>query len=337
MKAIFLAIAAGALLAGARAGAEPPRVVADIAPVHSLVAQVMAGVGEAELLLPPGASPHGYALRPSQARALSEADLVFWVGPGLTPWLEDALKTLAGDGATVALQEAEGVRLLDYREGATFAAHDHGDDEGHGEHTGHDNHDADDAHEDHDDRAAQDDHDAHDHGDHDPHIWLDPVNAAAIVDAAAAHLVAADPGNAETYRANARAARARLDALNSEIAAQLAPLRGRPFVVFHDAYHYLEARYDIEAAGALSVGDAADPGAARVARIRDAIRDLGARGVFAEPQFDPRLADSLAEAGGARLGVLDPLGAEIAPGPDHYATLMRGIAGAMTACLAEGG
>jgi len=157
-----------AALLGGTAMADVPRVAVDIAPVHSLVARVMEGVGTPDLIIPSGESPHGFSMRPSSAAALQEADVVFWIGHDLTPQLEDAIETLAEDASVSELLEVDGVKLLDFREGALFEAHDHGDhdDHGHEDHAEHGDHD-DHGHEDH---AEHDDHDDHDHkeaGDHD--------------------------------------------------------------------------------------------------------------------------------------------------------------------------
>jgi zinc transport system substrate-binding protein len=303
MRRAVLALAA-ALAAGA-AAAEPPRVAADIAPVHSLVARVMAGVGEPGLILPPGASPHDHAMRPSEARALADADLVFWVGPELTPWLARAIGTLAPDAKAVGLMEESAARLA-LRHGATFAPHEH-DEPGHDE-PGH----ADGI---------------------DPHAWLDPENAKAWLDAIAAALAAADAANAAAYAANAAAAKVEIDALGERIDARLAPVRGRGFVVLHDAFHYFERRFGIAAAGAIWLSDASAPGPARVEEIRRTVAQLGATCVFAEPQLDARLIATVTEGTPARPGVLDPLGAALPPGPELYPRLLQDLADGLADCL----
>jgi len=390
-KARFLAVAAAVTVTGTPALAEPV-VVTDIPPVHSLVARVMQGIGEPTLILPPGASPHGYAMRPSEAAALSDADVVFWVGPELTPWLDRAIDTLGTNAKAVELLEAPGTVHLEFREGATFEAHHHGDEEhdGHGhDEAGHDDHDHDDhgdgahehaehdhdhdhedhaAHEDHDeheghdhaehdhdgdeDHAAHDDHEGHDHDEHeghghdehadahghdhhgvDPHAWLDPENGKVWLTAIAETLAQADPDNADAYRANAADASGELDALTDTISGTLEPVRGKPFIVFHDAYHYFENRFDIEAAGAVSLSDASKPGPARVKEIRDTIVSLGAACVFAEPQFPPALITTLIEGTDAREATLDPLGTEIEPGPALYPALLTDLAANLSDCL----
>ncbi len=336
------------LLMTSPALADVPRVAVDIAPVHALVAQVMGDLGTPDLVLPPGVSPHGYALRPSEARALQEAGLVVWVGPELTPWLADPLDSLAGDAARLELLEVEGIRRLDFREGASFEAHEHDDDHAHEEEheeaeADHDHdHDDDHEHEAEGDHAHEEDHDHeaeaehdHDHRGTDPHAWLDPVNAALWLDAIAAELSRIDPENAGTYAANAAEALAGLATLQDDIGARMAPLSGG-FVVFHDAYHYFEARFGVESAGAISLSDATAPGPARVAEIRDLVAAEGITCVFVEPQFNRGLVDAVFEGTGVRIGVIDPLGATLEPGAGLYTGLIEGVAASFEDCLGEG-
>lgn len=284
-----------------------PRVVASIPPVHSLVAGVMEGVGAPTLLVPPTASAHSYALRPSEARALQQADLVFWIGPAYETFLEKPLGALAQSGKLVRLQDAPGLTLLEARGGGAWEAHaDHN--HGHAAH-----------------RA--DDHDV------DGHMFLDPTNAKAMVAAIAAALSAADAENAARYRANADAVTARLDALDNELRSTLAPVRGKPFVVFHDAYQYFDQRYELNAVGSITVSPERQPGAARLQQLRRKIAGLKTVCVFAEPQFEPTLMQTVVEGTKARTGTLDYLGAALPPGPDAYFATMRALARSLTDCL----
>ncbi len=317
--------ALGLLLATPAAGAAP-LVVADIPPVHSLVARVMEGVGRPELLLPPGASPHHFALRPSEAERLERAELVFWIGEALTPQLEDAMEALAGDAEVVELMDADGVRQLAFREGTLFEPHEHGDDDNDHDDAAHEEYD-------HGEDQAHDEHEGHDHHGADPHVWLDPENARAMMSAIAAALSDKDPEHAARYAANAAAGRAEVAALIPEIDAMLAPARGKPFFVFHDAYHHFEARFGVEAAGAISLSEATPPGPRRLDELREAVRSRHVLCVFAEPQFDPKLAALVTEGTEARAAALDPLGAGLEPGPALYPTLLRDIAASLAACL----
>lgn len=360
MSRNLFGLCVGASLVAGPALAEVPRVAVDIAPVHSLVARVMDGVGTPDLIVAPGGSPHEYSLRPSEAAALQEADLVVWVGPDLTPWLAGAVDTLAGDATRVTLMETEGTQVLSFREGALFDAHDHGHGghEGHGhEEHGHDEHAHDEhAHDEHghdahgheehaadahghEDHAHGDHgHEDHAHGDHahgayDPHVWLSPVNAAVWLDVIAAQLSAADPANAATYVANAAAGRAELDALVAEVGGLLDPLRDLRFVVFHDAYQYFETAFDIPASGAITLSDATDPSPARIAEIQARVADQGIACVLSEPQFDPGIVATVMEGTAARTAVLDPLGSDLTPGPQLYPQMLRNLAGSLARCL----
>ena len=330
----WLVLVLAVLLAPAPRALAQPETVASIAPVHSLVARVMQGAGTPYLLVPPGASPHDFALRPSGAGALEEAELIFRVGEGIDLWLDGPLVTLAEGTRVVRLDEVEGLTRLALREGEAFGPHDHGAQD-HGksagqgqEDAGAHGHNTDDGHA-HGEHA----HGEHAHGEFDPHLWLDPANAKLWLGAIADALVAADPANAPLYRANAEAGRTEIDVAQAEIEALLAPLRDRPFIVYHDAFHYFEHRFRIEAAGALSASDARAPGPARIAAIRELIRETGARCVFREPQFRSALAETVVEGTHARIGVLDPTGATFEPGPGLYTALLRGIAEGLADCL----
>ncbi|MEM7753046.1 MAG: zinc ABC transporter substrate-binding protein [Pseudomonadota bacterium] len=518
MSRKLLCTTAAALALGTGAYADAPSVAVDIAPLHSLVARVMDGVGTPDLVIPAGASPHEHTLRPSEAAALENADVVFWMGEDLTPWMEDAVETLAGDASVTALLDADGTTLLDFREDALFEAHDHSDhddhghedhadaehdhdhdDHGHEDHAeakhddhGHEDHaeakhdhDHDDhGHEDHAD-ASHDDHDhgdhahgahgfewsglfdlkpgtyawsfakvdgdyadpamkmvilaaddieaveetaeelleaeaadekadgdaliaqdlayslnfdsdkdmtvfsveiaepgkyafftehmpfefeanehffkdttgadvepisqepdgdhghghghdhghGHAHGAHDPHAWLSPNNAAAWLNVIAAQLSAADPDNAGAYFANAAAGQDEIEALKAEVAATLAPVEGKRFIVFHDAYQYFENDFDFSASGAISLGDAADPSPARIAEIQARVRDEGIDCVLSEPQYNPGLVATVADGTEVSTGVLDPLGSDLEPGAALYPQLLRNLATALADCL----
>ncbi|MBC7131967.1 MAG: zinc ABC transporter substrate-binding protein [Roseovarius sp.] len=306
----------GVLLGLAIPALAGPKVATDIAPVHSLVAQVMEGAGEPALIVPPGASPHGHAMRPSEAAALARAEVVFWMGEGLTPWLEEPIETLAGDAHVIELMGAGGSMVLVFRSEAELVPRLAGrDGDGHDDHA-------------HDDHAHAD----HAHDGADPHAWLDPANARIWLDVIAGELAEHDPANAALYRANAARAAADLAALEAEVAARLGPVRGAPYLVFHDAYQYFEARFGLAPAGALSPGDAADPGPARIAALRDMARERGIACVFSEPQFSPARVQAIFGES-VRHGVLDPLGSAHAPGPDLYPALIRDMADALVDCL----
>ena len=329
----------------ASAAADAPAAVASIKPIHSLLAGVMEGAGSPTLLVRGNASPHTWSLRPSEARTLQEADLVVWVGEDLESFLARPLRSLADDAYVLELSRAEGITLLPVREGGVWDGHAHHDehDEGMHEDAHHDEHGEgkhEDAHHDeHDEGKHEDAHvhheDGHEHGrgEFDAHVWLDPANAEVIASAMAQALSQVDPGRAALYRANAEKVRARLRALDAELQETLAPIADRGFIVFHDAWSYFDTRYGLRAVGSVTVSPDQPPGAARLAEIRERLRDARAECVFAEPQFEPGLVRTLVAGTGAAVGVLDPLGAAIEDGPDLYFTLMRANAAALRDCF----
>lgn len=329
--------------------ADVPNVVADIAPVHSLISRVMDGVGTPSLILPPGASPHEYSLRPSEAAALQNADIVIWMGADLAPWMGDAVETLAKDAGHLELLEADETQLLEFREGALFEKHAHGvaehaedsdDHDGEHDHEDHAEHDAHDDHEghDHDDDDDHDGHeghghDEHDHGSHDAHAWLSPANAAIWVNLIAAELSSVDPDNAGAYFANAATARAELEALTVEVNAILDPVRSGSFITFHDAFQYFETAFNFPASGAISLSDAADPSPARIAEIQERVRDENIGCVLAEPQFNKGLVATVLDGTEANTAVIDPIGVDLHPGLALYPQLIRNIATTLAGCL----
>jgi len=324
LPALFLSTA---LLSAGPAPAQEavPNVVVSIKPIHSLVAAIMDGVGEPGLIVEGAASPHTYSLKPSNAAALQAADMVFWVGHGLEAFLDKPLQTLGGKATVVELEDAPGLEKLPFREGGPFEAHEHGEHE-HEAEEGHDH-----AH------AEEEKHDDHGHGETDMHLWLDPANARAIAAEVAARLAEKDPAHAEAYTANLAALEGRLDALDKEVAGIVAPVKDKPFIVFHDAYQYFEHRYGLQAAGSITVSPETLPGAERLTQIRDKVKALGATCVFAEPQFEPRLIEVVIEGTPAKSGTLDPEAATYDAGPDLYFTLMKGLATSLRDCLGETG
>lgn len=346
-----------AITVATAASADVPQVATDIAPVHGLVARVMDGLGAPDLIVQQGASPHGYSMRPSEASALEAANAVFWIGAELEPWLEGSVETLAPDAHVVELLDVEGITTHEFREGATFEAHDHdhdheGEDHEGEEHAG-DDHSDEAAHDDHDhaDKAAHDEedhagheheeedhaHEDHDHAGHsheglDPHAWLDPENGKLWLDVIAEELAELDPENAETYRENAAAGQAEIDAAMTEVRETLSSVEDFEFVVFHDAYQYFENRFDISAAGAISIGDASDPSPARVEEVRKTVIELGVTCVFSEPQFNEDIVQIVTEGTEAQTTVIDPLGFKLDTGPGFYPALIRSLGESIANC-----
>jgi zinc transport system substrate-binding protein len=298
-------LAALLIVAGGPARAEPS-VVATIKPLHSLVAAVMRGVGTPTLLIPGTMSPHTFTLKPSDARTLEEARVVFWIGPDLETALTHPLKTLAADATVETMMTAPGITQRAFADGHD---HDHGD-------------------------AAKKDDDGHQHGAQDPHLWLDPHNARAMVAVIAATLSEAMPEHAGTFAANAADMTAILGRMDDEIATTLEPVWFKPFLTFHDSLGHFEARFGLAQGEAISVNPEVKPGAKRIAELREEIRQDGFVCVFIEPQFDPSIARVIVEGSNVRIATLDPLGSALDAGPSLYPQLILGIAKTLHDCLA---
>ena len=293
-------------------------VVTSVKPVHSLVSGVMKGVGKPDLIVQGSASPHTYSLKPSQAKKLEEADLVFWMGHELESFLEKPLEAIANNAKVVELIDTEGLKRIKMREGGAF------DDHGHDEHDEHDDHKDHDEHEGHDD---------HGHGEFDVHVWLDPENAKVLVNEIKHELIELDPSNSATYQENAEALIVKLDQLIADVSVKLASEKDKGFVVFHDAYQYFEERFGMRAVGSITVSPEVLPGANRIRELQEKIVELNAHCVFSEPQFEPKLVSTVIEGTQANTGVLDPLGASIQDGPELYFTLIHNMANSLYECL----
>ena len=293
------------------AQARPLDVVVTVPPIHSLVAALMDGVDEPVLLLQGGQTPHTYSLTPSDAKALSSADLVVWVGESLETFLERPLATLAADAVVIELAKDSSLSLLENREGGIWENHD--------DHAG-------DSHED-------DEHEAHDHTLIDGHVWLNPNNAKAIVEIVSRALSDFDPANASLYAENKSRVLARLERLDQNLHETLAPVREQPFLTAHDALQYFDTYFQLAAVGAFSVSPDRAPSAQRLSTIRERVALLGSVCLFSEPGYEPRVMRIVEEAAEVRTGVLDPLGLTFTPGADLYFDLMTRLANSLAECL----
>jgi len=300
---------------GTMASAQSLKVVTSIKPVHSLASAVMEGVGAPVLLIRGAVSPHSFNLRPSDARHISEADLIFVIGEGIESSLVRHIDSITIDASVVHLAEIPDLPLLDFRTEHDFGGHDeHGHDEhGHDEH-GHDEH-------------------GHDHGDFDPHVWTDPAIAQILVGAMAGNLAEMDPANAERYAENAERLIDRLRELDAEIATATKPVVGKPYIVFHDAYQYFETRYGLNSVDTILLSPEQMPSANRLQAVRQRIQETGAVCVFREPQFNDNIVNVIVEGTAVRTGIMDPLGADLEDGPDLYFMLIRNMASSLRECL----
>ena len=311
------------------------KVVASIKPIHSLASYLMDGIGKPDLIVDGYASPHGFALKPSHAKMLQEADIVFWVGEDLENFLEKPLGSIAKKAEKIELLEIKGLTKLKFRERNIFDEHD---DHGHDDHAkkedDHDDHDHDkEGHkEDDHDKEGHDEHghEGHAHGEYDPHIWLDPMNAKVILSEMAEHLIENDQKNEAKYKENLKKAHKDLDKLTKKVKSEL----NKDFksIVFHDAYQYFEERFGINILGAFTVNTDVMPGAEQLAEIREVIEHDKVSCIFSEPQFNPDIIKAVAKDTNVATGVIDPLGATLDPGKDLYFDLIGNMSKSFKGC-----
>ncbi|AMO54364.1 hypothetical protein GZ77_22600 [Endozoicomonas montiporae] len=283
---------------------QPPKVLTSIKPVQLIARAITDGITEPDVLLPPGASPHNHSLRPSDARLLNSADVMFWIGPDMEVFLERMLAN-AKSTRSVPMMSAKGTHLRRYDE----HSHDHNN------------------HHDHDH-----DHDHH-HGDYDAHIWLSPQNAIAIASAMSETLSEMDPANAKQYKSNLKKFTSSLNMVDARNKKKLAPVIKRPVFVFHDAYGYLQDHYHLNIAGHFTLNPEQQPGARHLTELRDKLKESGKTCVFREPQFQPAYINRIVRGLDTKVSLLDPLATDIAEGPNAYPEFLDGLVNNIVSCL----
>ena len=315
------------------------KVVTSIKPIHSLASYLMDGIGKPDLIVDGYASPHGFSMKPSHAKMLQNADLIFWVGEDLESFLEKPLSSIAKKAEKIELIEIKGLNVLKFRERNIFDEHNHDDHDDHDnhddhgkkeEHDDHDDHDDHGKKEEHDDHDDHDDHEGHAHGEYDPHIWLDTMNAKAMLNEMAEHLIENDPKNEAKYKSNLDKALKDIDKLTIEVMTELN--NSVSSIVFHDAYQYFEKRFNVNVLGAFTVNTDVMPGAEQLAEIREIIEHDKVACVFSEPQFNPDIINAVAKDMKIKTGVLDPLGATLDSGKDLYFKLIRNMSASFKGC-----
>jgi len=327
MKKIHLISTLIGLLAFSTISKADLKVVTSIKPIHSLASYIMDGVGSPGLIVDGYNSPHNFQLKPSHAKMLEQADIIFWVGEDLENFLEKPLDTIAKKAEKIELLEIKGIKKLKFRERNIFEEHDdHGHDTKKEEHDDH-GHDA--KKEEHDDhghdakKEEHDDHEGHGHGEYDPHIWLDPINAKVILNEITEHLIENDSKNASTYKSNLAKALAEIDKLIIDVITETNT--DLSYVVFHDAYQYYENRFNVNILGAMTVNPDVMPGAEQIHEIHEVIEHDNVSCILSEPQFNPDIIKSIAKDTNVKTGVLDPLGANLKPGKNLYFDLIRNM------------
>ena len=295
------------------------KVVTSIKPIHSLASYLMDGVGKPDLIVDGFNSPHGFSMKPSHAKMLQNANLIFWVGEDLENFLEKPLSSIAKKAEKIELMEIKGLNVLKFRERNIFDEHDHDDHDDHAK-----------KEDDHDDHDGHDDHEGHAHGEFDPHIWLDPLNAKVILKEMTEHLIENDSKNASTYKSNLDKALKDIDKLTMDVMTELN--QSVASIVFHDAYQYFEKRFNVNILGAFTVNTDVMPGAEQLAEIREIIEHDKVSCVFSEPQFNPDIIKAVSKDMNIKTGVVDPLGATLKPGKDLYFDLIRNMSASFKGC-----
>ncbi|MFS2225524.1 zinc ABC transporter substrate-binding protein ZnuA [Pantoea sp. B65] len=307
-KRLFSAIAALGFSASLAAPASAA-VVASIKPLGFIAAAIADGVTPVEVMLPDGASEHDYALRPSDVKRLQSADLVVWIGPEMEAFLTKPAASLPAQ-KNLELADLPGVKPLLIR-GADEDEH----------------HDAD--HSEH----ADEGHDEHHHGEYNMHLWLSPEIARQSAVAIHGKLLELMPQSRDKLDANLRQFEDSLAKSDQQIGSELAPVKGKGYFVFHDAYSYFEKHYGLSPTGHFTVNPEIQPGAQRLHQIRTQLVEQKAVCVFAEPQFRPAVIDAVARGTSVRKGTLDPLGMGISLGKDSYVKFLSQLSSQYVSCL----
>ena len=274
-------------------------VVTTIKPLHSLISNVMQGVGKPSLIIEGTTSPHSFTLKPSHAKLLQNADVIFWIGKDMETFMEKPLESIVKDAEVISFMEVDIINKLKFREENIFDDHDDHDEENH------------------------DSHEGHAHGEFDTHIWLDPINAKEMIHEIAHELSNLDPANKNKYNVNAETTILSIDELINNIDQSIN--KEAQFVVFHDAYQYFEKRFDLASSGALTLNTDVLPGAKQVLDIQKTIKEKGVNCIFSEPQFNPKIIETIARDTGIKTGVFDPLGSNLESGKNQYFTLIKNL------------
>ncbi|MGR4990661.1 zinc ABC transporter substrate-binding protein ZnuA [Vibrio rotiferianus] len=269
-------------------------VLTSIKPIQMIATELTEGVATPEVLLQSNASPHDYALRPSDVKKVASADLVIWFGHDLEPFLE---KLVTDKGNTLTLSKIPNLSLREFG-----SEHNH-------------------------------DHDGHDHGTHDPHFWLGIDTVQQVATAITQKLVDVDPDNADAYAANLKKFETQLKETDLQIKAQLKSVKDKGYFVFHDAYGYFEERYELNQLGHFTVSPDRKPGAKTLIHIRKTLSTGDVACVFSEPQFTPAVIESVMRGNDVKAGVLDPLGTEIEVKSGSYFTFLKGMSNSFAQCL----
>ncbi|MFV0449023.1 MAG: zinc ABC transporter substrate-binding protein ZnuA [Vibrio sp.] len=270
-------------------------ILTSIKPIQMITHELTLGVTEPDVLLSANASPHDYALRPSDVKIIRNSSLIIWFGKDLEPFLD---KVLSQQENVLTLSQIPNLKLRSY-----------------GEEEHHD--------------------DGHNHGTHDPHFWLGVEQVEQVANAITQKLIAMDPEHTDIYGKNLNHFVGSLHTMDAQIAAQLASVKAKPYYVFHDAYAYFEQHYGLNNIGHFTVSPDRKPGAKTLISIRNALAANQAKCVFSEPQFQPAVIESVVRGSDAKMGVLDPLGMDIPIAQGSYFAFLNSMSESFYNCLSN--
>jgi len=280
------------------------KVVTTIKPIHSLVAGVMDGLGSPSLIVDGSNSPHNFSLKPSHAKMIEDAEIIFWVGEDLETFMIKPLESIANNATKVSFMDLDSIIKLKFKEENILEVEGYDDD--------------------------HDDHDKHADGEFDAHIWLDPKNAIEIVNEIAKTLSLKDPNNKNVYYSNAEKLNHSLNELIKKI--NLSINKDARFIVFHDAYQYFEKRFDVSSAGALILNEEALPSAKKVSEIHKIIKKQNINCIISEPQFNPNIIKSIAQDSSILTGSFDPLGSSFDTNKNLYFEMILSLSNSLKDC-----
>ena len=277
------------------------KVVTTIKPIHSLVAGVMDGLGSPSLIVDGSNSPHNFSLKPSHAKMIEDAEIIFWVGEDLETFMIKSLESIANNATKVSFMDLDNITKLKFKEENILEV-----------------------------EGYDDDHDKHADGEFDAHIWLDPKNAIEIVNEIAKTLSLKDPNNKNVYYSNAEKLNHSLNELIEKI--NLSINKDARFIVFHDAYQYFEKRFDVSSAGALILNEEALPSAKKVSEIHKIIKKQNINCIISEPQFNPNIIKSIAQDSSILTGSFDPLGSNFDTNKNLYFEMILSLSNSLKDC-----
>lgn len=316
---------------------EPTHIVTSLKPIELLVRAVATEQTRITTLVPANASPHTYQMRPSERKALANADLIFWVGPSMETFLERLLTGNEFRDRALALAPTD-------LSASTEEHHDEQDDHG-GGHQDHDEHEkhakAEAGHGEHHDEGSnehpgQDAHDAHDHGEgDDPHIWLDPALALAMVERIHEKLSQLPGADQTALDRNLAEFRSGLARTEQRIQTQLGKMKEVSIFTYHDAFSRFAEHYGLNIAGVMTLSPERSPGARHLADVQDKLTRAGNPCLLTEPQFNRKWWQSITADIDLTMSTWDPLAADIPADAEGYLKFQQHLADAVTACSPE--